>query len=142
MKTVYIPRYAYRRSQVGHGIGGIFRSLAKVFMPIAKTAGKAAIRLGKPLMKKVGRAAGKEALLMGLDTVNDIAQGESVKKSMTKNLKAGAKRSYQKTKNELTKRSKLMLEKALKVIDPAQKAQSGKRQQLRKSSKYKKTIFD
>ena len=86
MKTLKIIRSPFM--QRGSGLGGIFRSLARIFMPIAKTA----IKASKPLMKQAAKETGKELLRSGIETVGDLAAGENLGASVKKNLKAGTKR--------------------------------------------------
>ena len=138
MKTVYIPKYFNRTSQVGHGIGGIFRSLTKLFTPMAKSA----LRASKPFMKKAAKFAGRQALQVGLDTVKDISQGDNVKASLSKNVKRGRKRTLKKVKDTLSNGSIELMKKALKGIDGVKDNQTGKRSFKRKVAKRKKTIFD
>ena len=76
------------RQQVGHGLGGLFKSLTRMFIPVAKTLFTA----GKPLMRSAAKTLGKQALTVGVDTLNDVVSGENVKKSLSKNIRAGSKR--------------------------------------------------
>ena len=131
MKTIRIPQYPYYISQRGHGLGGIFRSLARVFMPIAKTVFKAS----KPLMKKAVKYAGKEALQVGLDTVTDVVNGNDLKTSLKKNVKTRSKHVLNKTKDKI----KEGLEKVIKGAGKKRKHQSSTR---KKRAKKMKTIFD
>ena len=58
--------------QSGYGLGGVFRSLAKIFTPVARNVVK---MVNKPVVKKVLKNIGKEAL----DSVAD-RQPESKQK--------------------------------------------------------------
>ena len=133
MKTIRIPQYPYYISQRGHGLGGIFRSLARVFMPIAKTVFKAS----KPLMKKAVKYAGKEALQVGLDTVTDVVNGNDLKTSLKKNVKTRSRHVLNKTKDKI----KEGLQKVIKGAGKKRKHQF-KSSTRKKRAKKMKTIFD
>ena len=63
------------RYQRGTGLGSLFRSLFRVLMPVAKTA---------------GRAIGKQALSTGAQIASDVVAGQSIKESAKRRGRAGA----------------------------------------------------
>ena len=104
MKTIRILRHP---SQRGHGLGSLFKSIFKTFIPVAKT-----IFCGsKPLLKNVAKSSvrtlGKEGLQIAADTVSDVMHNETdLKTAMVKNVKAGGKRVLKKGSDALSKRIK------------------------------------
>ena len=129
MQTIKIVRGPY--AQRGHGIGNIFRSLAKVFIPVARTV----FRASKPLVKKAAKVAGREALQVGMDTLGSVAEGEDVSSAIKKNVKAGSKRVMGKAKDSLEK----TVSAAIKGRGKKRRAQSTPRT---KKTKKARTIFD
>ena len=125
-------------SQRGNGLGSIFSSLARVFVPVAKTV----FRASKPIVKKVAKAAGREALQIGLDTLGEVAAGEEVKSSLKRNLKAGSKRTLEKV-DDVMKNKK---SKPIKAANQSPRAHSLSKaavsKQRKKKKKKAKTIFD
>ena len=141
MQTMKILKSPY--SQRGMGLGSIFSSLARVFVPVAKTV----FRASKPIVKKVVKQAGKEALQIGLDTLGDVASGQEVKSSLKRNLQAGSKRTLEKVDDAIhsaVKKSKLN-PKTIKGGTVSSKVHSTNRSNGSKSKKKRKkpkTIFD
>lgn len=78
--------YEGRRFQRGHGLGGLFRTIMRVAMPVIK-------RTAVPLLKRAGKsalkAAGKEMLKTGADFAGDLMQGKSLKSSAKARGKQG-----------------------------------------------------
>jgi len=67
--------------QRGSGIGSIFRGLLRLILPVAKSAGKTAIK-----------AIGRQALSTGSELAGDVLRGEEIKKSMNKRGRRAVKR--------------------------------------------------
>ena len=84
----------YRGStlQKGHGFGDIIKAALRLGKPLLKTAFKAS----KPLLKKGAKRLGKAALSTGSSVVNDLLQGENFKKS----IKKRSGRQFEKLKRE------------------------------------------
>jgi len=101
VRTVYVPiddkfwfdYYHGQAKQIGHGLtgyegipyqrgnglGSFFGRLFRSILPVAKRAGKSALK-----------AVGHEALNMGTNVIGDLAAGKDVKASMKRHgLKAG-----------------------------------------------------
>lgn len=141
MQTMKILKSPY--SQRGMGLGSIFSSLARVFVPVAKTV----FRASKPIVKKVAAQAGKEALQVGLDTLGDVASGQEVKSSLKRNFKAGSKRTLEKVGDVLNssgKKVKLNPE-GIKGVNLSSNSHSSNRSRGNKQKKKRKktkTIFD
>ena len=133
MKTVKIMKSHF--SQRGNGLGSIFRSLAKVFLPVAKTV----FRASKPALKQAAKETGRELLRTGVETIGDIAAGEDPKLAVKKNVKAGTKRALGKAKEKIQEKMSKMAPKSIKTKNPGRKGYSRLGQD--KSRKYK-TIFD
>ena len=136
MKTLRLNRYALQK---GHGVGSIFRTIGKFFMPVAKTL----FGTTKPLLKKVGKSIGQEVLNVGAETVGDIVSGKNVKESLKRNIKSGGKRVINKAKNE----GQGIISNDIKVATTKRKPQStkgppAKRVKRRRKNKGPKTIFD
>ena len=91
MKTLRINRYALQK---GHGVGSIFRTIGKFFMPVAKTL----FGTTKPLLKKVGKSIGQEVLNVGAETVGDIVSGEKCQRKFKKEHKKWREKSYKQSK--------------------------------------------
>ena len=126
-------------SQTGHGVGSIFRSLARVFVPVARTV----FRASKPMVKKAVKIAGKEALQVGLDTLGDIAQGQNVQSSLKKNIRAGSKRALDQGKESVKAKGMKLLSQGIKGSGKSAQAHSvSKPAKSKKKKKIKKTIFD
>ena len=118
------------KRQMGHGLGGIFRSLSRMFMPVARTVFNAS----KPLLKSTAKTIGKTALQAGADTVLDVVNGADLKESMSKNLKQGTKRVVNETKQAIKGSNK---RKNTQLNQPSRSKTSKK-----KNNKKLKTIFD
>ena len=137
MQTIKIMRRP--RSQSGFGVGNIFRSLFRSFVPVARTVLKAS----KPFVKKAAKMAGKEALQVGVETLSDIAGGENVSTALKKNVKAGSKRTFSKAKEIVKKKGSQIISDSIKgggkrgrvhsTLNPPQK---------KKKRKKVKSIFD
>ena len=136
MQTIKIMRGPYR--QKGHGIGNIFRSLARVFVPVARTV----FRASKPLVKNVAKAAGKEVLQMGMDTIEDVASGENVKAAIKKNVRSSSKRMVGKAKAMVAKKGLKGLTDSIKGRGRKRPTQSQQKSGPSKRKKKNKTIFD
>ena len=133
MKTIRVFPHP---SQRGHGgLGGLFSSLARMILPIGKTA----LRASKPLIKTAAKSIGKEALQMGVETVSDLVQGGDLKSSVKKNAKAGAKRIFKKAEDGIQKTiNKRKKSGYTSFENPPRKSSAAKG----KKKKKKKTIFD
>ena len=139
MKTLFVQKYPYYALQHGHGLGGLFRSLSRFLVPVAKSVFKAS----KPLLKKGAKYAAQEGLQMGADTVKDILQGESVKDSLKKN----AKKTRNRVIGQAKKKGNELLSKAINEIGRGRKRQNistspAKNQSRKKKKKRQTTIFD
>ena len=67
-----LPAYRGAPLQRGYGLGGIFKGLVRTF---------------KPIVKKGLVSAGKQALLKGIDVLNDVSESEnSLKNNRKRNL--------------------------------------------------------
>jgi len=75
--------------QRGHGLGSIFRSLFRMIMPAARSAGK---------------AVAKQALISGADVAGDLIQGESLKQSVKRRGAAAAENLLNRAKDKITTR--------------------------------------
>lgn len=74
--TVFVgPRY-----QRGHGLGSIFRSIARVAMPVLKRAGKSALK-----------AVGEEVAKSGSNFVSDLVSGVPIKQAAKNRSQQGLK---------------------------------------------------
>ena len=63
--------------QMGYGLGGLFRSLAKIAIPLVKSGVKAAM----PSVRSGGKALGKIALSSGKDLMGDLFSGKNLKQA-------------------------------------------------------------
>ena len=72
--------------QMGYGLGGLFRSLARAVMPLAKSGAK---------------ALGKIALNTGAGVLNDVTSGKSVKEAAKSRLNQAAKDAGKKAVNRV-----------------------------------------
>ena len=87
-----IPIYRGRRYQRGHGLGSLFRSIARIAVPVLKrTAVPALKRLGKSALKNIGR----EALTSGRDLASDVISGRPIKEAVKARGKEGIDRTLQ-----------------------------------------------
>ena len=75
------------RNLRGHGLGNIFRSLFRIFSPIAK---------------RVGKAVGRQALRTGAEIATDVVSGENLKHSFKKRGKAGVQNLINKASSKLS----------------------------------------
>ena len=73
--------------------------LSKAILPLARTI----FSSSKPLLKKAAKSVGREALNVGVSTLNDIASGANVKESLKKNVKDGGMRVSGNAKNTVKK---------------------------------------
>ena len=136
MQTMKILRNPY--SQRGNGLGSIFSSLARVFIPVAKTVFKAS----KPIVKNAVKAVGKEALQVGVDTLSDVISGDDVKTSLKRNVKAGSKRTLEKVGGVVKNKQVKLDSKAIKAGSKTGKSHSSAKVSKSKKKKIIKTIFD
>ena len=80
------------RVQRGRGIGGLLRSISKLFKPLGGLAAKAA---KSPAGKKIVNAVKNQAIDSSINVAKDIASGRGVKDSLKdefKNVKENTKR--------------------------------------------------
>ena len=104
--------------QMGYGLGALFRSLAKVAMPIlkrgAKSLGKIALSMGKDLLgdamegknvKEAAKARGKEALGGAKNKALDFVQ-QKVEKSQTGQGHRKRSRSIKRSRSSRSRSSK------------------------------------
>ena len=75
-----------RLIQRGHGLFGVFRSLARRLVPLGKQF------LKSDVAKKVGRVVKDEALRVGAETAADTLAGHNVGKALEKHLGASGQR--------------------------------------------------
>ena len=73
------PVYAGSRFQRGHGLGSVFGGLFKA---------------AAPLLKKVAKAFGREALKTGLNIAGDVVQGKKLKQAAQSRVKAAGKNMF------------------------------------------------
>ena len=72
-----LPVFAGARIQKGHGLGSLFRGLARV---------------AAPLFIKGAKAVGKQMLHSGLQVMNDVADGQNFKQSLKNRSMQGTQR--------------------------------------------------
>ena len=74
--------------QRGSGFGSFIQGLLKIGKPIVKTIlGIGKRLLGVPIVRNTVKDVGQSALSVGVKSLGDILQGESLKKSVVKNAK-------------------------------------------------------
>jgi len=74
-----IPGFQGQLYQRGNGLGSFFGRLLRSFLPVAKSFGKSALK-----------TVGREALHMGSEVLNDVAEGQDLGQSVRKRgAKAG-----------------------------------------------------
>lgn len=78
-----IPVFAGERYQRGHGLGGLFRIVARLAAPALKQVGRKAIR-----------SVGKHALKAGTDVLSDVIKGRSLKQSVKARAKERSKAAF------------------------------------------------
>ncbi len=81
----------YRASyiQKGYGLGSIFRSVAKLFRPIARNIRKT---IDRPEVRNVLKTMGKETLNTGGELLIDSIKGKDVKPTLDKRIKIAKQR--------------------------------------------------
>lgn len=110
------PVFAGARLQHGHGIGNILNSVARIFLPALKSAGKAVL---------------KQGVQTGFDIAGDVLAGQPIKK-------AAKRRAKQAGSQLLSRASKTLFGEGLattSIPPPAYKKKKKKRR-----TKPKKTI--
>ncbi len=83
---------AYYRSsyvQKGYGLGGIFRSVAKLFRPIARNIRRT---IDRPEVKNVLKTMGKETIDAGGELLLDSIKGKDVRPTLDKRIKIAKQR--------------------------------------------------
>ena len=70
--------YVGARYQRGHGLGSIFRSIARIAMPMIKRVGKSAVK-----------AVGREVAKSGSSFISDVMKGVPVKKAAKSRSRQG-----------------------------------------------------
>lgn len=66
-----------KRTQRGHGLGGIFRGILRLAGPL----GKAFVPFLRGTAKKALKVAGKQAMASGAALVSDVLEGKNFKKA-------------------------------------------------------------
>ena len=82
-----LPHHRGRYLQAGRGLGGLFGTLLRKVLPVAKTIGKAAVKAGRSSTGKEIRSGLKN---MAVDSLLDVMQGENVGNVAEKQLKKAA----------------------------------------------------
>lgn len=82
-----LPHHRGRYLQGGRGLGGLFGSLLRKVLPVAKTIGKAAVKAGR---SSAGREIRTGLKNMAVDSLIDVMQGEDVGNVAEKQLKKAA----------------------------------------------------
>ena len=115
--------------QGGNGLGGMFRSLFRTATPFLKTT-----------VKKVGKRLLNTGLVTGMQIVQDVMNGQSVKKAAKTRAKSAGKSFLQGAIQDITQqgRGRKVLKRKRKAT-PASSRQTKKR---RTSTVKFKTIFD
>ena len=115
--------------QGGNGLGGMFRSLFRTATPFLKTT-----------VKKVGKRLLNTGLDTGMQIVQDVMNGQSVKKAAKTRAKSAGKSFLQGAIQDITQqgRGRTVLKRKRKAT-PASSRQTKKR---RTSTVKFKTIFD
>ena len=75
--------------QKGYGIGGIFRSVAKFFRPIARNVTKV---ISQPEVQKVLKTIGKETASAGSELLLDSLRGNNIESKLDKRIKVTKQR--------------------------------------------------
>ena len=77
------------RYQKGHGLGGIFRTIARIAMPLLR-------RTAIPFLKRAGKSAlktvGRQVIRSGKSLVGDVVQGKPFKESVKRRTKQGVEK--------------------------------------------------
>lgn len=71
-------------SQQGHGIGGIFSSLFRAAVPLFRKAA--------PVLKSAAKVVAKEAARTGVNVLNDVVDGSSLKSALIERGSEGVER--------------------------------------------------
>ena len=82
-----LPHHRGRYLQAGRGLGGLFGTLLRKVLPVAKTIGKAAVKASRSSTGKEIRSGLKN---MAVDSLIDVMQGENVGNVAEKQLKKAA----------------------------------------------------
>ena len=103
-----------RMLQTGRGLGGIFKTMFRVFKPLATSVAKSAV----PTIKKVARSkavrktlkdVGKEikrgAITSAADAISDLSEGHNPTKKLTQNVKNISKNALKKTAANIQKQA-------------------------------------
>ena len=72
--------------QRGHGLWGIFRSVAKIFRPIVRNITKV---VNKPEVRKILKNVGKSAVNTGSELLIDSLRGKDVKAKLKRKIDLG-----------------------------------------------------
>ena len=75
--------------QKGYGIGGIFRSVAKFFRPIARNVTKV---INQPEVQKVLKTIGKESASAGSELLLDSLKGNNIESKLNNRIKVAKQR--------------------------------------------------
>ncbi|MGI9555416.1 MAG: hypothetical protein ACR2M9_01030 [Cyanophyceae cyanobacterium] len=79
-----LPHFSGAAVQRGHGLGGIFGSLFRAAVPLFKKA--------TPFLKSAAKTVANEAVKSGVDILDDVLDGESIKDAVANRGKQGANR--------------------------------------------------
>ena len=83
-----LPAFSGATFQRGDGLGGLFKGLARSFVPVVK---KGFATVGKQAVKRGLKRVGKQALKTGIETLSDVLMsGENVQSSLTNRAKQNA----------------------------------------------------
>ena len=115
--------------QGGNGLGGMFRSLFRTATPFLKTT-----------VKKVGKRLLNTGLDTGMQIVQDVMNGQSVKKAAKTRAKSAGKSFLQGAIQDITQQGRGR--KVLKRKRKATPASSRQKKKRRTSTVKFKTIFD
>ena len=103
-----------RMLQTGRGLGGIFKTMFRVFKPIASTVAKSAVPTIKKIakskavrrtLKDVGKEIKRGALTSAADAISDLSEGNDPTKKLTQNVKNISKKALKKTAKNIQKQA-------------------------------------
>ena len=83
--------YHYKAAyiQKGRGLGGIFRGIRNLFMPLAR---RVVTTLNRPEVKRMLKTIGKETLNTGSELVLDSIQGNDIQSTLDNRINIAKKR--------------------------------------------------
>lgn len=112
--------------QHGHGIGGLFRSIAKFIVPAAKSLFKNVKNVGQkvlanPVVRNVMKTVKDEAIKTAINAVSNVVAGEPVAPKASEDIRAARK--------EI---AKVMRQNQIQPIEEQEEQQSGRGRKRRK----------